>query len=690
MCCKCEFFSTWNGYVLMKILKILKILLKIATKILIFQKINDIIEKNKTKITFGAVIMKKIFSKAISIFLSLLLCFGALVPTTVSASAEEDVVLWVGGVEVTKENSADILGNQTATYDFDSKTLTLKNATITEGYLLDEVYVGIYCENQLNIVLEGENSLSIPDGSVSTCGIAVQYDLTIEGDSLVIDLGEISFAPEDLNFCISYGITAESLTVSNAVVTVNSGDITSNEFGIVESVGIYTWSSLEVKDDGDIFATGGNISGDSFYAISSGIQAIGEENALLYVIVRDGGLLGSGGNVTSSYYSSSYGIMVEYGDVGALVNDSYMAFSGGEATAYLSDEDSIAESHGAYILGGSFAADGGNLNFSSGKCEATYIMNDALYTESCLVNDNPFGGYVVFTSEEILPSPHSPAFIGTRATFSSEGGNAICAEKGILIDERLTISLPENGSVVATNDNYNYFAIIDSDGEAAQKAEISVLTYKVLLSDSSRDMAINVPLNQSINETYCDLFEIDDFSKLLITEKEGFVFEGWFTDEEFTNEFSFDDKITSDITVCGKWTPVSDDSSEDVTDDSSEDVTDDSSEDVTDDSSEDVTDDSSEDVTDDSSEDVTDETSEDVTDDSSEDIADETSEDVTDETSEDVTDETSEDVTDETSEDVTDGGEDEATKPGDEGIIPFFILLALSFGVVLAVSKKRA
>ncbi|MBO7254119.1 MAG: InlB B-repeat-containing protein, partial [Clostridia bacterium] len=158
--------------------------------------------------------------------------------------------------------------------------------------------------------------------------------------------------------------------------------------------------------------------------------------------------------------------------------------------------------------------------------------------------------------------------------------------------------------------------------------------YKVYIKDASRSLAIPVPANFNINELYCEMLNVEDFAEYLITEKDGFVFEGWYSDEEFKNEFSFDNAITSNMTVYGKWTPVSDDSSDDVIDDSSDDVIDDSSNEIVDDSSEDIVDNSSDDVSNDK--------------------------------------------------------ETEDAKPGDNGITFFAILLVLSLGAVLAVSKKRA
>lgn len=63
---------------------------------------------------------------------------------------------------------------------------------------------------------------------------------------------------------------------------------------------------------------------------------------------------------------------------------------------------------------------------------------------------------------------------------------------------------------------------------------------------------------------------------------------------------------------------------------------------------------------------------------------------VSDDSSDDVVDGSSEDAVDGSSEEVSNDKETEDAKPGDNGVTFFVILLVLSFGAILAVSKKRA
>gem|GEM_PF-4086971 len=567
--------------------------------------------------------MKAKFSKFLSLTLALFMSIGVFAFTSVSVSAvDETDVLWVGGVEVTASNAADVLGDGTVSYDFETNTLTLTKANIQNGYKDDNGIYGIYSEGDLNIVLEDKSYVTAPQDEAGSVGIFVTGNLSFTGGNIEVRGGNLS----GTGFLTSVGIySSGSITVDNAVVEALGGDIQGENDTEALSIGVYVLSAVEAKNDGHLAGYGGNINSGK-NATSYGVYAEGEEKSLIYIAVREGGLLGHGGDVTAVEYAETIGLYSGFCDVAAFTVDSHIDFSGGKATSTGNSQWAFAVSNGAYIFGGSFGADGGNIYVSSNTCEGEHIYGDAMVITAENVNGNPFGGYFAVTSEEILLNPHSPQFRGTYVKFTSQCGIALNAERGIIIDDALTISEPENGYTAEADAPYTYFTIKDQEGKAVSNAEISVLTYKVYIKDASRSLAVPVPANFNINELYCEMLNVENFAEYLITEKEGFIFEGWYSDEEFKNEFSFDDAITSDMTVYGKWTPVSDDSSDDVVDDSSDDVADDSSEDAVDGSSEDVSNDK----------------------------------------------------------------EIEDAKPGDAGVTFFVILLVLSFGAILAVSKKRA
>ena len=95
--------------------------------------------------------------------------------------------LWVGGVEVTSDNKDNIVvpgATGSATYDPDSNTLTLDNFSYEgDAGVINWSSTVIYTENDLKIVLIGENSLiNTNDTASRTCGINGKESVEIIGD----------------------------------------------------------------------------------------------------------------------------------------------------------------------------------------------------------------------------------------------------------------------------------------------------------------------------------------------------------------------------------------------------------------------------------------------------------------------------------------------------------------------------
>lgn len=112
----------------------------------------------------------------------------ALLPT-VAFAAETTYDLWVGGVQVTSANKDNIVvpgATGTATYDHDSKTLTLNNFSYTgQGYVYDYPWcAAIYTQNDLTVNLVGSNTVTASvTGDYTAEALNVGGALTITGDS---------------------------------------------------------------------------------------------------------------------------------------------------------------------------------------------------------------------------------------------------------------------------------------------------------------------------------------------------------------------------------------------------------------------------------------------------------------------------------------------------------------------------
>lgn len=192
--------------------------------------------------------------------------------------------LFVGGVEVTSANAADVLGDGTVSYDSDAQTLTLDGAKITRGEHKD---AAIYCETgDLNVHLVGDNVVVGPDldggNPVYSRGIYV-YDGTLNisgGGSLTVAGGDVS-VPYGMAY--SYGMWAGgNVEISSGTVTATGGAVangngTAGSYGISANQGIiFSGGTVEVSGGdantlsygayaalGDITFTGGDLTATS-------------------------------------------------------------------------------------------------------------------------------------------------------------------------------------------------------------------------------------------------------------------------------------------------------------------------------------------------------------------------------------------------------------------------------------------
>jgi len=147
--------------------------------------------------------------------------------------------IWVGGVQVTSDNKADVLGaadgeGATVTYDSTTNTLTLNDAEITTPHMVSAANYGIYAPEGLNLKLVGANSINLPNSIYTVYGISSdESNLQISAEnngSLTVTAGN------------NFGIYSENLTInSGAITTVSSvifvGESVSISGGTVTSTG---------------------------------------------------------------------------------------------------------------------------------------------------------------------------------------------------------------------------------------------------------------------------------------------------------------------------------------------------------------------------------------------------------------------------------------------------------------------
>ena len=163
--------------------------------------------------------------------------------------------IWVGGVQVTDANKDDVLDaanyeGATITYDPDTSTLTLDNATINaahNGTWIDSAttaYYGIYAETALKIEMVGSNTVIGKNQSGSaSIGIYTGGTLNLSGSgSLYVSGGTGKFSVgiySTGSIAIEGGrVTATSVAATQTSMAIASnGDITISNEGVEASAG---------------------------------------------------------------------------------------------------------------------------------------------------------------------------------------------------------------------------------------------------------------------------------------------------------------------------------------------------------------------------------------------------------------------------------------------------------------------
>lgn len=110
-------------------------------------------------------------------FVLLSMIVSLLLGLLTGVSSAESYGVWIGGTEINDENYQDVFGDQTVSYAPGSKTLTLNGYTYSgSGY----EKCALYAADDLNIVVQGTNSLTSEDAG--GFGIYAAKTVTVTGD----------------------------------------------------------------------------------------------------------------------------------------------------------------------------------------------------------------------------------------------------------------------------------------------------------------------------------------------------------------------------------------------------------------------------------------------------------------------------------------------------------------------------
>ena len=264
--------------------------------------------------------MKK---KLFAILLSIVMVAG-LLPTV--AFAAENYNLYVNGEQFTSEKLSIACGEGTASYDPNTKTLTLNNAAITNGGKSDEspkYGIRVVGDTDLTIKLSGTNSITLDNGGgIFADGSSDNYNIIGDG-KLTINVKWDALYTLNGNISISEGAKLDITSAKGCGITSYNKGILSIDGAKVAVSSYYTAASakeLEIKNNSEVVLIA---SADQFNAVYMGdengagkieiINSKVEATSYYPALFTEGNLTVNGGEVKCT--STADGAIWTKGDI---------------------------------------------------------------------------------------------------------------------------------------------------------------------------------------------------------------------------------------------------------------------------------------------------------------------------------------------------------------------------------------
>lgn len=433
-------------------------------------------------------------------------------------------------------------------YSYDDLTISDNAVVTTKAGYAPERSCGVYAISNLSI--NGAAAVTTTGVDNESSADAFNDSYGIRTTHLYMNGGTLTASGGKSNAC-SDGIFTQDFTMTAGTVTATGNTAYKGPSNGIEATKFMTVSG------GTIIATGGDTANDK----SCGIRTAGT------MTITDGVVYANSGIAANTCGIEMNDFMMSGGSVFVSAADGSNSSRGLQASNLISISNGFldiksgtadAQSFGLQgfkveISGGDVIVVNGDANESNGIW-AFEGVNVADGTVDITSDGNgihvPFGS-VNIDCTKVTASAISPMLQGTTVKIKAGGNYGIYAGTELTVSDRL------ESSGILTKAADSYWTFVDAEGKAAKEITIRPLKHDVIIKipDVMYTMGVRVPVGQSVNETYCEIYGVNDFSEILDTDREGYIFDGWYTDENGTagNEFTFDDKITEDIIVYPKW-----------------------------------------------------------------------------------------------------------------------------------------
>jgi len=432
--------------------------------------------------------------------------------------------LVVGGEQFTSKNLTIYDQNGgTATYDPDTNTLTLNNYRYTgDNY---GVFYSGYLGDVLNIVLKGENIINadvIPNGDQRFVVVSANAGLVISGDGSL----EAEVVDGHL-YDIAYGIYAgQDITIKSGTITVKGGE-TDNGY----AAGIVSINGGITIEDGTIRTTGGKGTLAAGIAVHKNITIKGGE------IIATGGESGTGN------------------DYGILSTDGTVTISGGKVTA-TGGENSLSSGLYAYgdisITGGIVTVEGKSRAINT-KGSVTIGDGLGVYAKDGSVVENPDFNTLAYAKVQQL----------TQRKYMITWSNGDGGSYDQNVDYGSVIIVPDNEFFNDTmrKTGYTLTGWSNDDGfNVGDKMPAKDLTFTAQYTGNSNGggggtirYTVKFETEGGTNVSNKSVRRNAKLTAPTAPSKDGFIFDGWYTDKELTTEYDFDKKVTNNFTLYAKW-----------------------------------------------------------------------------------------------------------------------------------------
>lgn len=375
--------------------------------------------------------------KRISCLLICAVMIVGLMPISVYA-LDKDKYPYVAGTQITDETAEDVLGDGTISYNPDENVLTLKNAAITA----DDKPYGIYAEEDLQIELVGENSITssaVSDKNICAAIYSQNGNIRIfAGENADDAVLTAAASPQDSDIDYSsYGILGQNISIEDGVeVAAESSD-----------------ASLK-----DGFKSCG-ISGGTVSITNATVNALAASGCYSYAIEGTKGVTIENSDVTAQSTSE----VVYWKDYNVLHSGGIIASA--EGNIHISGGTVKAQSNTADLLSVDIGSLSGSLTIDNNAVVLANYKNDGYAS-----NDEGGVGVGLTAYGDITINDAKVYTRGREATVSA----GICSHKNVII----------NGEVIAIGDRSNApslssggsFGVVAETGSVTINGGIVVVT----------------------------------------------------------------------------------------------------------------------------------------------------------------------------------------------------------------------